>query len=140
MAVVDEGMTLPAVAAAAEVEYRTLHLWLRRGLLRASLTSATGSGTTNVFDEADVLEARILADLRRLGAEVRVLERTAAAFREHERRLGGAETLIINGKVEIVDDASEVAERLARTSPSFVFATVHAKQALAKRASQHAGC
>jgi DNA-binding transcriptional MerR regulator len=124
------GLTLPEIAAAAEIEYRTLHMWLQRGLIRASLGSASGSGSSNFFDEADLLEARVLADLRRLGAEMSVLERTARALQEHPVRLAGNETLIINGSVEIVP-ADEAAEKITKCSPSFVFATSHAKQALA---------
>jgi DNA-binding transcriptional MerR regulator len=122
------GYTLPEVAAAAEVEYRTLHIWLRRGLIRASLESASGSGTSNRFNESDVLEARILADLRRLGAEMSVLERTAAALQRRSRRLAGDETLIINGQVTVLP--AQKATEVRTCEPSFVFATSHAKDAL----------
>lgn len=121
--------TLPELAAAAEIEYRTAYVWLQRGLIRASVATATGSGTTNEFDEADVLEARILADLRRLGAEMTVLERTAAALRGQAERLGGNQTLIINGRVDIVP-TDQVAARIAVSEPSFVYRADHAMHAM----------
>jgi len=123
------GLTLPELASAAEVEYRTLHIWLQRGLIRASVVSGNGSGFPSLFDESDLLEARVLADLRRLGAEMSVLERTARALQNHPRRLEGNETLIINGAVEILE-TERAAERVATCSPSFVFATSHARDAL----------
>jgi DNA-binding transcriptional MerR regulator len=123
------GLTLPEIASAAEVEYRTLHIWLRRGLIRASLVTGSGSGSPNLFNESDLLEARVLADLRRLGAEMSVLERTARALQAHPHRLCGDETLIINGTVEIVE-TQHAAEKVVSCSPSFVFATSHARDAL----------
>jgi hypothetical protein len=120
---------LPAVAVAADIEYRTLHMWLRRGLLRASVEDSSGSGVPSLFNETDVLEARILADLRRLGVEMSVLDRTAAAIRRYKHRLTGQETLVINGDVEIVAE-SDLAGAVAARSPSILFRTAHAKAAL----------
>src|SRR6266511_2356234 len=45
----DRSFTLPQVAAVADVEYRTLHLWLRRGILTPTKQAASGSGSTNLF-------------------------------------------------------------------------------------------
>jgi DNA-binding transcriptional MerR regulator len=130
MALPEPRFTLPDIAAVTQIEYRTIHLWLRRGLIRASVAAATGSGTPNLFDHGDVLEARVLADLRRLGAEMSVLERTARALQDRPARITGRETLIINGSVEIVRE-EEVSAKLVNCSPSMVFPTSYAQQVVA---------
>lgn len=71
----DRTFTLPELALLVDVEYRTLHTWIRRGLLAASREQAQGSGTRNVFDCSDALEAYALADLRRAGVDLFTLER-----------------------------------------------------------------
>lgn len=65
----DRTFTLPELASLVDIEYRTLHTWVRRGVLAASCQEAQGSGTRNLFDCSDALEAYVLADLRRAGLD-----------------------------------------------------------------------
>ena len=74
----DRTFTLPELASLVDIEYRTLHTWVGRGLLAASCQEAQGSGTRNLFDRSDALEASVLADLRRAGVELAKLEEVAA--------------------------------------------------------------
>ena len=129
-----QALTLPQVAAAAEVEYRTLHTWLKRGLVRATCRSAQGSGNANLFASADALEARILADLRRAGLGLASLERAAAALQGAPRRLTGDELLLINGTVAVLDGDATLEQALASRRPAMLYDVAWASSALQERA------
>lgn len=126
----DRSFTLPQVATVADVEYRTLHLWLRRGILTPTKQAASGSGSPNLFDFGDALLARILGDLRRAGLEMHVLERVAAELRRQGRRPTGAELLLVNGRVELVGRSDDVRERLTAAGTTVVYDTVDARTAV----------
>jgi DNA-binding transcriptional MerR regulator len=129
----DRTFTLPELASLVDVEYRTLHTWVRRGLLSASCAQAEGSGTRNVFDRSDALEAYVLADLRRVGVELSTLEQVASELRDsrHERTDGG-ELLLINGSVSL-SRREQLTEAVSRISPTLVYDLAHASNSLAVR-------
>src|SRR4026208_158539 len=98
----DRVFTLPELASLVDVEYRTLHTWVRRGLLAASCRQAQGSGTRNVFDHGDALDACGLAALRRAGLPLGKLEQVAAALRHSRSERGPRDqVLLINGQVSL---------------------------------------
>ena len=113
--------TLPQIAEIAAIDYRTLHNWQKRGMLRASHQTATGSGTTNHFTPTDALQVLTLAELRRSGVEVRVLESVAdrvwqlAAEVDAERQL----LVISHGSVSLSSGA-ELGTHVASERPSVV--------------------
>lgn len=133
---IDRLFTLPELASLVDVEYRTLHTWVRRGLLAASNRQAQGSGTRNVFDHRDALDAYVLADLRRAGLELSKLEEVATTLRasrgERENR---EKVLLINGHVSL-SNYDELQEAVARTSPTLVYDLVHARSGLGARLAQ----
>lgn len=122
----DRTFTLPELAALVEVEYRTLHTWVRKGLLRASQEEAQGSGTRNVFDRSDAVEAWVLADLRRAGVELGRLGEVAEILRDTRARRQSGATLLVNGTVRLCDDSQCVSRALAESSPTLVYDLGHA--------------
>ena len=126
----DHSLTLPQVAAVADVEYRTLHLWLRRGILTLTSQAAADSGSTNLFDIGDALLARVFGDLRRAGLELHVLERVAVELQRQGRRPTGAEILVVNGRVELVGRSDDVRERLTGAGATVVYDTAEARAAV----------
>jgi DNA-binding transcriptional MerR regulator len=125
--------TLPELASLVGVEYRTLHTWVGRGLLAASCEQAQGSGTRNVFDRSDALEAFVLADLRRAGVELSKLEEVGTELRRsRERRTGSGDVLLINGSVSL-SRRDDLVEAVGRTSPTLVYDLAHAYSGLASR-------
>lgn len=58
---------MPKLAAAAGIEYRTAHVWMRRGLLKPSIREADGTGHPALFTAADCERARRLNALRDAG-------------------------------------------------------------------------
>lgn len=131
-------MTLPEVADIAGVEYRTLHTWLRRGLLRPSVRSSSGTGKPNLFTPSDAVAARILADLRRGGLGIEQLERTAKALSEHSSALAEPAIIVINGRVDVVHDPAQAAAALAREGLTLAYNTAHALQHVGKAAAEAA--
>lgn len=129
----ERAFTLPQLAKAAEIEYRTLHNWLRRGLVRASRRSATGSGRANLFAIADALEARILADLRRAGLDLAALERAAKALQSEPQRLEGDEVLLINGRLDVITSDHQIRKALDENQPALFYRVTGARRALEAR-------
>jgi DNA-binding transcriptional MerR regulator len=56
--------TLPEIARAAGVEYRTIHNWRRRGLISPSVRSVNGSGNTELYSDDDLIHVMLLGALR----------------------------------------------------------------------------
>jgi DNA-binding transcriptional MerR regulator len=115
--------TLPQLAEIAEVEYRTLHTWVARGLLRPSLRRSAGTGTPNLFGAQDAVAARVLADLRRAGLSMDVLECAGEALRDSAPALDQPAVLLVNGAVEVFPDAPSAAGALDRPGLSLVYRT-----------------
>lgn len=129
----DRTFTLPELASLVDVEYRTLHTWVRRGLLAASREQAQGSGTRNVFDRCDALEAYVLADLRRSGVELSKLEEVAAELRRsREQRTDYGNVLLISRTVQL-SRHDEIADVVSETSPTLVYDLAHASSRLSAR-------
>lgn len=105
-------MTLPELAQLVGIEYRTLHTWVRRGLLRPSLRASSGTGTANLFGFGDAVAAQILADLRRGGLGFDQLERAAEALAEHPAALCQPALLVINGSAQLLPSRNDAADAL----------------------------
>jgi DNA-binding transcriptional MerR regulator len=129
---IDRIFTLPELASLVDVEYRTLHTWVRRGLLAASHQQSQGSGTRNLFDHRDAVDAFVLADLRRAGIELSKLEAVASTLRRLRARREPGEVLLINGRVSL-STYGELREAVRRVSPTLVYDLGHARSGLGER-------
>jgi DNA-binding transcriptional MerR regulator len=126
--------TLPELAEICEVDYRTLHNWQKRGILSPSRQEANGSGTKNLFDEADALQVVILAELRKDGVEVRRLQAVAAKIRELIEEMAGDELLVISGDAVTLRRRTELEGRIPEDSPTMVLSLSPARRILAAAA------
>lgn len=95
---------MPQVAEIVGVEYRTLHSWLRRGLLRPSAQESSGIGVPNLFSTADLVHAKVIADLREHGLSFARLHEAAAKLDAHPRALETGAAVLVNGTVSVVDE------------------------------------
>jgi len=123
-------LTLPQVAAAAEVEYATLHSWLKRGLLVASLQTSTGSGMPNLFSLRDALTARVLADLRRAGVDFESLEKASRELHKRRETLSGEEILAVNGRVDLFEADQPIEDLLQEREPAVAYRLSWAREAV----------
>lgn len=124
-----EPLTLPQVAEAAEVEYRTLHTWVKRGLLNPSFQVSTGAGRPNLFSLQDALKARILGDLRGAGIDLDVIERTANEL-QHRSALESDDTLLVNGRLSVLKKGADINAAIDEARPSLVYRVAWATKAL----------
>lgn len=122
--------TLPQLAEISAIDYRTLHNWQKRGMLRPSCQAANGSGTVNLFDEADALQILILAELRRAGVEVATLERIAPKIREQSAELNGEEVLVISEAGVVRERRSRLHAAVSADRPTLIFGAERVREAL----------
>jgi DNA-binding transcriptional MerR regulator len=128
---VDMPLTLPQVAQAAGVEYRTLHTWVKRGMLEPSYRASTGSGRPNLFSFQDALKARILAHLRSAGLDLEMLERTAQGLKQIPT-LDSEDTILVNGSLSVLKGGSDIDEAIEEAQPSVIYRVEWAAEALSK--------
>jgi DNA-binding transcriptional MerR regulator len=125
-----ETFTLPQLAESSGVDYRTLHNWQKRGLLSPSHQLANGSGTTNLFGLEDALQILVLAELRRAGVEMRVLQGAASELREIIAHLDEDTVLVIGEDIKLLADTRELDSSLADSGPVLVYRPTRAREAL----------
>ncbi len=125
----DASLTLPQVAEAADVEYRTLHTWVKRGLLPPSFHASTGAGRPNLFSYQDTVKARILGQLRSEGIDLELLERTASGLAKLSE-LAPGDTILVNGTVSRLKAGEDLEAAIDEALPSVVYRVAWATDAL----------
>jgi DNA-binding transcriptional MerR regulator len=123
-------LTLPQVAQTAGVEYATLHSWVKRGLVSASLQTSAGTGTPNLFSRRDALTVRILADLRKAGVDLQHLERVARKLEANGEKIEGDGALVVNGSIDLVESNQSLDEVLTDREPAVVYQLAWAREPL----------
>lgn len=121
-------LTLPQLARVIEVEYRTLHKWVSRGLLRPSMQASGGIGVPNLFNEHDAVLAKILGDLRRAGMSLELVEKTAPLLEAHRAELLGGAFVLVNGKIEITRDLRKAQAALHEDGWTLVYHSAYARR------------
>ncbi len=122
-------LTLPQLAWAIGVEYRTLHSWVGKGIVSPSIQSARGAGIPNLFSPEDAVKAKVIAGLREGGASFEQLASAAEQLDRQPRALHGGAVVLVNGSVSVVaEDRS--ASAIAAASPALVYRTAHAVSAV----------
>jgi DNA-binding transcriptional MerR regulator len=125
----DASLTLPQVAEAADVEYRTLHTWVKRGLLHPSFHASTGAGHPNLFSYQDTVKARILGQLRSEGIDLELLERAASGLAKISE-LASGDTILVNGTVSRLKAGDNLDAAIDEALPSVIYRVAWATEAL----------
>jgi DNA-binding transcriptional MerR regulator len=123
------------VAELVGVEYRTLHAWLKRGLLRPSAQTSKGTGYPNLFRTDDVVHAQVIADLRESGVSLARLQEAADALDRHDEALTRGAWVLVNGRVSVVDER-RAAEIIRQESITLVYNTEHTVRSVRERAAR----
>jgi DNA-binding transcriptional MerR regulator len=118
-------LTLPKVADLIGVEYRTLHSWLKRGLLQPSHQSSSGTGVPNLFSLEDAVQAKVLADLRGCGIPLERLAEAAEKLGNHPRALNEGAAVVVNGSVVVIDE-EQAGDMVQSESLTVVYNTKYA--------------
>jgi DNA-binding transcriptional MerR regulator len=106
----EEPLTLPQLAQIVDVEYRTLHTWLKRGLISPSVRSSSGTGTPNLFAHTDAVRARIVADLREAGLPLEKIAEAAEKMGQHPEVLEEPAILQVNGTVRVITESDAITD------------------------------
>jgi len=111
-----DAYTLPQLSKLLDVQYRTLHSWVERGLLQPSVQQSSGTGVPNLFDQDDAVTACVLTDLRAAGVNFKLLTLAAERLRENKDALSRPAFLLLNGDVKIIFDAEAAAAAIEEES------------------------
>lgn len=112
--------TLPELAELSGTDYRTLHNWQRRGILRPSHREANGSGTVSLFDSTDALQVLVLTELRQSGVEVRVLGQIASQIRELASTMASDDLLLIYEQTVVARAPADLHNSISLDRPNVV--------------------
>jgi DNA-binding transcriptional MerR regulator len=123
-------LTLPQLAAMVGVEYRTLHSWVKRGLVEPSLQRSRGTGVPNLFSREDAVKTKVIAELRHAGVPFDLLAEAAEGLAAHPAALREGAMVLVNGSVTIASDR-QLLERVAAEPLTLVYNTRHAISTLA---------
>jgi DNA-binding transcriptional MerR regulator len=126
-------LTLPQLARVVDVEYRTLHSWVNRGLLAPSLQVSAGTGVPNLFGLEDAVVAKILADMREFGASLEQMQAAGEQMAEQQDELMEGAFVFVNGKVEVTRDAGFAQKALDSDGWTLVYRSEHAVTAVRER-------
>lgn len=131
-------LTLPQLANVIDVEYRTLHNWVVRGLLPPSLQASAGSGVPNLFDTDDAILAKVLGDMRHAGLSLDTVERAAPVLQRHREKLTKGAFMLLNGTIEVTTDEKRAQEAVNNDAWTLVYNSEHAIAAVRERLADSA--
>jgi predicted RNase H-like HicB family nuclease len=87
------------------ITYRQLDYWDKTGLVRPSVKQAGGKGSRRVYSFEDLVELRVIANLRKVGVSMLAVRRAARYIRQHfvnlDRPLARL-ALVVDGKSVLV--------------------------------------
>ncbi|MGB7052120.1 MAG: MerR family transcriptional regulator [Acidimicrobiales bacterium] len=111
---VEEGFRGPQVCALVGITYRQLDYWARTGLLRPSITDATGSGSQRRYSYGDVLELKVIKRLLDAGLKLQQARRAVECLRGD---LGGdvasAQLVLVGSRSVLAHSDGELVDLLA---------------------------
>jgi DNA-binding transcriptional MerR regulator len=107
----DEGFRGPQVCTLVGITYRQLDYWARTGLLRPSITDATGSGSQRRYSYGDVLELKVIKRLLDAGLKLQQARQAVECLRGDlgvdlaaaQLVLAGTRSVLAHSDGEIVD-------------------------------------
>ena len=107
----DEGFRGAQVCSLVGITYRQLDYWARTGLLRPSITDATGSGSQRRYSYGDVLELKVIKRLLDAGLKLQQARQAVECLRgdlgadlaSSQLVLAGSRSVLAQSDGEVVD-------------------------------------
>ena len=107
----DEGFRGAQVCSLVGITYRQLDYWARTGLLRPSITDATGSGSQRRYSYRDVLELKVIKRLLDAGLKLQQARQAVECLRgdlgadlaSSQLVLAGSRSVLAQSDGEVVD-------------------------------------
>jgi DNA-binding transcriptional MerR regulator len=107
----DDGYRGAQVCSLVGITYRQLDYWARTGLLRPSITDATGSGSQRRYSYGDVLELKVIKRLLDAGLKLQQARQAVECLRSDlgadlsssQLVLAGSQSVLAQSDGEVVD-------------------------------------
>jgi DNA-binding transcriptional MerR regulator len=107
----DDGFRGAQVCSLVGITYRQLDYWARTGLLRPSITDATGSGSQRRYSYGDVLELKVIKRLLDAGLKLQQARQAVECLRgdlgadlaSSQLVLAGSRSVLAQSDGEVVD-------------------------------------
>jgi DNA-binding transcriptional MerR regulator len=107
----DDGFRGSEVCTLVGITYRQLDYWARTGLLRPSITDATGSGSQRRYSYGDVLELKVIKRLLDAGLKLQQARQAVECLRgdlggdlaSAQLVLAGSRSVLAHSNGEVVD-------------------------------------
>jgi DNA-binding transcriptional MerR regulator len=119
-----EPFTLPEISSLLNTEYRTLHTWVKRGLVRPSVQTSKGTGIPNLFNRRDLVATQVLLDLRKAGVSLALMEQAAEKLASDA--LERPALMLVNGDVDLVRDTAQAMKALEAGGVTLTYNTATA--------------
>jgi len=107
-----QGFRGPQVCKIVGISYRQLDHWDRTGLLRPSLVPANGSGTQRLYSYQDVVQLRIIKQLREAGVSLQRARKAVEFLRDREGDLASASLVLGANNSVLARDGDELLDVL----------------------------
>ena len=110
----DDGFRGSEVCSLVGITYRQLDYWARTGLLRPSITDATGSGSQRRYSYGDVLELKVIKRLLDAGLKLQQARQAVECLRgDLGGELASAQLVLAGSKSVLAHSNGEVVDLLA---------------------------
>ena len=110
----DEGFRGAQVCSLVGITYRQLDYWARTGLLRPSITDATGSGSQRRYSYSDVLELKVIKRLLDAGLKLQQARQAVECLRgDLGADLASSQLVLAGNRSVLAQSDGEVVDLLA---------------------------
>jgi DNA-binding transcriptional MerR regulator len=110
----DEGFRGAQVCSVVGITYRQLDYWARTGLLRPSITDATGSGSQRRYSYGDVLELKVIKRLLDAGLKLQQARQAVECLRGNlGADLASSQIVLVGSKSVLAQSDGDVVDLLA---------------------------
>jgi DNA-binding transcriptional MerR regulator len=111
---VDEGFRGAQVCSIVGITYRQLDYWARTGLLRPSITDATGSGSQRRYSYRDVLELKVIKRLLDAGLKLQQARQAVECLRgDLGVDLASSQLVLVGSRSVLAHSDGDVVDLLA---------------------------
>lgn len=109
----EEGFGGKRAAEIVGITYRQLDYWARTDLVRPSLVDASGSGSRRLYSYRDLLELKVVKDLRDAGIRLEAVRDVFSYLRENlGEEIVTANLVITGSQVVLVRSGEEIVDLL----------------------------
>jgi len=110
----EDGFRGAQVCSLVGITYRQLDYWARTGLLRPSITDATGSGSQRRYSYSDVLELKVIKRLLDAGLKLQQARQAVECLRgDLGADLASSQLVLVGSRSVLAQSDGEVVDLLA---------------------------